>query len=314
MPAVSIIIPCYNASRWLAETIDSALAQTWAEKEIVVVDDGSTDDSLTIALAYESHGVIVRTQPNRGASAARNAGLQITRGDFIQFLDADDLLAKDKIEVQIKALENGEPHSIASGAWGEFRNNAQDAVFTSQPIWNSFPPVEWLACSWEGGGMMHPAAWLVPRKIADEAGPWNEMLSLDDDGEYFSRVILRSEGVLFVSEAKSYYRTHSGTRLSGSVGTKAAHSSFSSCELKERHLLAREDSPRTRHALAGNYCRYAWEQFDAAPDLVEQAIARWQALDPGVKPPRGGRMYNLLSGVVGWKTARRLQLARQRRR
>ncbi|MEO6052687.1 MAG: glycosyltransferase family A protein, partial [Chthoniobacterales bacterium] len=232
IPSVSIIIPCYNTARWLAEAIESALAQTWIQKEIVVVDDGSTDESLSIARSYESCEVRVLSQSNRGAAAARNAGLQAAKGDFIQFLDADDILSPDKIELQIKSLLNN-PDSIASGSWGEFRENIQDAIFTRNPIWNSFPPVEWLVCSWQGGGMMHPAAWLLPRHIAEAAGPWNENLSLDDDGEYFCRVVLCSKGVVFVPEAKSFYRTHAGVRVSGAAGPKAAESSYVSSTLKE---------------------------------------------------------------------------------
>ncbi|MEO6847040.1 MAG: hypothetical protein ABI443_06180 [Chthoniobacterales bacterium] len=160
--------------------------------------------------------------------------------------------------------------------------------------------------------MMHPAAWLTPRKTALAAGEWNESLSLDDDGEYFSRVLLQSKKVEFVPDAKSYYRSHTGVRLSGSAGPKAAQSSYLACELKEKNLLATEDSSRTRHALACNYCRFAWEQLDAAPQLVEKAIARWQQLDSTVKAPRGGTLYNILAATLGWQTARRLQLRRQR--
>ncbi|MEO8204537.1 MAG: glycosyltransferase family A protein [Chthoniobacterales bacterium] len=308
--SVSIIIPCYNAARWIGAAIDSALTQTCPENQIIVVDDGSTDDSLRIARTYESRGVSVVTQTNRGAAAARNAGLKIAQGDFIQFLDADDILAPDKIALQIKSVLN-KPEHIASASWGEFHDDPKKAKFTRNPIWSSFSPVEWLVCSWQGGGMMHPAAWLVPRKIADAAGPWNENLSLDDDGEYFSRVILCSKGVVFVPEAKSFYRTHAGVRLSGSAGPKAAESSYAACTLKELHLLATEDSPRTHHALAANYSRFAWEQLVAAPELAEHAIMHWQKLDPTVKPPRGGKLYNVISSVFGWRTARRLQLRRQ---
>ena len=98
-PLVSILIPCYNSEKWLAETLESALAQTWQNKEIIVVDDGSTDSSLEIAKTFESNKVKVLRQDNRGASAARNLGLTNAQGDFIQYLDADDLLSEDKISL-----------------------------------------------------------------------------------------------------------------------------------------------------------------------------------------------------------------------
>lgn len=101
-PLVSILIPCYNAEKWLAETLESALAQTWDNIEIIVVDDGSTDKSLAVAKQFEPDGVKVISQANKGASAARNRAFQESQGDFIQYLDADDLLVPDKIELQVK--------------------------------------------------------------------------------------------------------------------------------------------------------------------------------------------------------------------
>ena len=98
---VSILIPAYNADQWVANTIRSALNQTWREKEIIVVDDGSTDRTLEIARKFESKSVKVVTQENCGASAARNRAYSQSQGDFIQWLDADDLLHSRKIEAQL---------------------------------------------------------------------------------------------------------------------------------------------------------------------------------------------------------------------
>src|SRR5947208_10643307 len=96
-PLVSILIPAYNAEAWIADTIQSALAQTWPRKEIVVVDDGSRDATFAVARRFASSEVKVVTQPNSGAATARNKAFALSRGDFIQWLDADDLLAPDKL-------------------------------------------------------------------------------------------------------------------------------------------------------------------------------------------------------------------------
>ena len=100
---VSILIPSYNAEEWIEETIQSALSQTWPRKEIIIVDDGSTDNSLRIAKEYESNSVKVISQENSGAAVARNKALEYAQGDYIQWLDADDLLAPDKIEKQLRS-------------------------------------------------------------------------------------------------------------------------------------------------------------------------------------------------------------------
>src|SRR5437588_1977285 len=94
---VSILIPAYNAERWIRQSILSAINQTWDRKEIIVVDDGSTDLTLSVAKSLESKSVKVVTQINAGACKARNKALSLAQGDFIQWLDADDLLHPEKI-------------------------------------------------------------------------------------------------------------------------------------------------------------------------------------------------------------------------
>jgi len=315
-PLVSILTPCYNAARWLAATLESALAQTWPHTEVIVVDDGSRDDSLALARSFESRGVRVIAQPNRGASAARNAALAAARGEFIQFLDADDLLAPEKIAAQVAALAAAPANAgaLASGPWGSFTGDPALARFQPEPVWADLAPLDWLVRSWSGGGMFPPLVWLTPRRIIDAAGSWNEALSLDDDGEYFSRVLLQASAIRFVPAAKSYYRTHDGPRLSASHGDRAARSSFLSIELKERHALAAEATPRMRRALALHWQRFAWEQMADAPALAAVALARMQELAPGLPPPDGPRLYRWAARVLGWRRARRLQLAAQRKK
>ena len=104
-PFVSILIPAYNAERWIADTMESAIAQTWPRKEIIVVDDGSTDGTRAVAQQFESNEVQVVTQPNQGAAAARNKAFSLSRGDYIQWLDADDLLSPEKVAHQMQRAE-----------------------------------------------------------------------------------------------------------------------------------------------------------------------------------------------------------------
>lgn len=100
---VSILIPCYNARRWLAQAIESALAQTWPEKEVVVVDDGSTDDSLAIVRSFGDQ-VRWESGPNRGGNQARNRLLELSEGEWLQYLDADDYLLPGKVAGQMDFL------------------------------------------------------------------------------------------------------------------------------------------------------------------------------------------------------------------
>ena len=105
MPRVSIIIPAYNSSRYLAEAIDSVLAQTFQDFEIIIVDDGSTDGTLQVARNYPQLLRVV-SQQRLGPSAARNAGIQVSKGEYLVFLDADDLLLPSKLEAQVFYLDD----------------------------------------------------------------------------------------------------------------------------------------------------------------------------------------------------------------
>ena len=95
-PLISVVIPFYNAQSWLAETLNSVLSQSWRNVEVILVNDGSTDESVEIATGYLSKSVCLLHQDNRGACAARNFGLRTAQGEFVQFLDADDLLHPQK--------------------------------------------------------------------------------------------------------------------------------------------------------------------------------------------------------------------------
>jgi glycosyltransferase involved in cell wall biosynthesis len=310
-PRVSILIPCYNASPWLAATLDSALAQTWSEKEIILVDDGSQDDSLAIARSYEPRGVRVIAQANRGASAARNHAMREARGDYLQFLDADDLLAPDKITHQMHIAANvGAEHALCA-TWNRFTNSLQTIDVTPQPLCADMKPVDWVVMKFERNAMMHPAAWLISRVLADKAGPWVETRSPDDDGEYFTRVVLASQGVVFCREAISYYRSDLPNSLSRARSDHAWAAAFGSLELATKNLRKVEDSARTRHACATAFQRYVFEAYPRSAECRVLAKQYVVALGGSNLQPEGGPKFQLVRRLLGWRLARRLFLKRQ---
>lgn len=116
-PLVSILIPAYNAESTIAATLRSAVAQTWERKEIIIVDDGSTDGTFDVARQFESQSVSVLRQNNQGAAAARNTAFSLCHGDYIQWLDADDLLAPMKIERQLTSLRETDSRRVLLRQW-----------------------------------------------------------------------------------------------------------------------------------------------------------------------------------------------------
>src|SRR6476646_10423208 len=149
-PLVSILIPAYNAERWIAQTILSALAQTWPRKEIIVVDDGSRDQTLQAARQFASEDVSVVGQANQGAATARNKAFELCQGDYIQWLDADDLLSPDKVGKQMAAAgESQDKWKLFSSGWGYFMYRPARAKFIPSPLWCDLTPAEWLVRRWE---------------------------------------------------------------------------------------------------------------------------------------------------------------------
>ena len=226
--------------------------------EVVVVDDGSTDGTLDAArdAAGAASGratparVTVLAHPNRGAAAARNAGLAASCGDYVQFLDADDLLSPNKIAVQVARLACEAPDTVAAGAWGRFTDRPCESAFAPGQLWSDLPPVEFLCRAYLLHEMMHPAAWLVPRSVAERAGWWDERLGLNDDGEYFNRVVLQSRAVAFCSEARSFYRSVVSGSLSSRKERAAQESELLSYELCGARLITAQDDVQTRAAAA----------------------------------------------------------------
>jgi len=308
-PLVSIVIPCRNGAAWLSENIRSCLNQSWSNLEIIVIDNASTDNSLAVARTFERHGVIVLQCDWQGASTARNFGLERANGDLIQFLDADDVLHTDKIRIQVERLAAAPPDAVASSAWARFRDSPSEAVFVPEPVWRDFTPEEFLIASWLGGGMMPNFAWLTPRTLIERAGPWDETLSLNDDGEFFSRIVLAASSVACCLNARGYYRGGHYTSLSRRRDREALSSAYAATDLSCGYLLRRCTSERARQACAAHYQRFAYDAYPDAPDLVAKAERRAIELGGSTLKPGGGPGFQLLSRGFGWKCAKRCQVA-----
>jgi hypothetical protein len=196
---------------------------------------------------------------------------------------------------------------VASCAWGRFTVDPAQAEFVDGTVDRDFKPVDFLVLCGEGFHMMHPSAWLTPRAVAVRAGPWDELLTLNDDGEYFCRVLLASAGAAFTPIARSYYRSALPGSLSRRRDERSRRSQFRSIELIEKHLRAAEDTPRTRRALAGYYQRFLYDFFPFPADLMRAAESRVRALGGSPLPPPMGPKTATLARLMGWKAAWRLK-------
>jgi glycosyltransferase involved in cell wall biosynthesis len=308
-PKVSILIPVFNSDRYVVPTIQSALDQSWKNLEVIVVDDGSTDASVKLISGFDDTKVKLIRQHRLGAAAARNKAFRNSTGDFIQYLDADDLLSPNKIESQLHDLLGSEAGRIASCGWGQFVVAVPDAKFIPEQVWASLSPLDWLVESWEGGGMMQTACWLTPRYLIEATEGWNESLvsNPNDDGEFFCRVLLNCSGILFNEDGKVFYRSNVEGSLSKQLSTAAVKSLFETCDSYAEHILAVENTERVRHACAMNYQKFIYRFHPAHKELVCLARDRIRALKIRVIKPIGGGNFQKLARIVGFENALRFR-------
>jgi glycosyltransferase involved in cell wall biosynthesis len=307
-PLVSILIPCFNAGTWLATALDSVLAQTYPRIETIVVNDGSTDDSLAIARRYESRGVRVVSQSNAGQCAASNHGLRLASGDYVKFFDADDYLSPAMVALQVAALAE-RPGCLAYSEWARFHSDPDEAVFTPRKGWHDAAPVDWLVETWaDTEPMMQCAQFLIPRALLARLGGWDERLGLNNDFEFFARLIVGSAGLVFTPGARLHYRSGLTGSLSHSRSARAWDSAFLSLTLGIGHLLRAEDSPRTRRVAADTLQALVHTMYPSRPDLVACLEARIAELGGSALPPQGGRAFHISRRVFGWRAARWLQI------
>jgi glycosyltransferase involved in cell wall biosynthesis len=304
-PLVSILIPAYNAEDWISYTLESAVGQTWPRKEIIVVNDGSTDGTEEVAQRFASRQLKIISTENRGLSAAVNQAYRESQGDYIQELDSDDLLTPDKIERQLNALHEGDSkRTLLSSPWGHFFYRAHRAQFVRNSLWSDLSPAEWLLRKMEENLHMQNATWLVSRELAEAAGPWDENLHYDQDGEYYSRVLMVSDGTRFVAEARVFYRVSSSDRISyiGASDKKKA-SLLRSMKLHIQYLRSLEESERARKACLTYLQTWSRQFYPERPDMFAEIQALAEELGGRLEKPGLHWKYAWMTPVLGAKAA-----------
>jgi glycosyltransferase involved in cell wall biosynthesis len=301
---VSILIPVYNTQRYVAEAIESALNQSYKNIEIIIVDDGSTDNSWKIIESYKlKYSNIIKTfkQGNKGACSARNKAFELSSGKYIQYLDADDLLSPEKINASIKLLkQEGNEECVVLCKWLRFYYSITDVKKNSLPIFRSYDnPTSLLLEMLKGGGFITPNAWLAPRKIIDLADSWDEDLDINQDGEFFSRVIMNSSRIIYSENGIAYYRSGNKNSLSNAnSGLRSKAEGYLKSYMKyERNLLEKIDTEISRNALAYCYSAFISNNILKFPDLASEAENRLKGL--GENFVHHNKMFYFLDKLIG---------------
>jgi FkbM family methyltransferase len=315
-PLVSVIIPVYNAERYIGRTLESILNQTYKNVEIIVINDGSTDKSEQIISNYQNEKIKYIYQENRGCSAAKNTGLAYAKGDFIQYLDADDLLSNDKIEKQVELLKN-EPLKIAVCKTLSFESDpsTENGIeIDTQFLYTTDDTLGFLLNLYglnNRGGMIQPNAFLVSRQLADKIGGWDTSISpsRDEDGEYFCRAILASTGLIYLNEGINFYRKDPAKKsLSNQYSYTHAKGGLNSLLLKATYLLRKENSERVKKIISLSLSSYIYQYHPNFPDLLQKA-KHYVLVELGNKkiPICGGKYFRIISLFVGFNNALKIR-------
>ncbi|RCW90257.1 glycosyltransferase family 2 protein [Winogradskyella arenosi] len=310
MDKVSVIIPLYNASSYIAETLDSVMSQTHKNLEIIIIDDHSTDDSFKKALALQDENIIVKQNIRKGACAARNYGFEISTGDYIQYLDADDLLSEDKIASQLALLKATGNTSLASGIWGRFYEHINTVSWKQQPINKDYDtPYLWLNESWKGKGMGQTSIWLTPRPLIEKAGEWDEKLLINQDGEFFSRVILLADCIKYSNLAKVFYRSGNPNSISQSntLSVEKAESLLNSYRSYKTQAIQAGLLTELKEGLGFNFLNFIYQFNGLFPELVTIAKNEFYALGFSKMWPVGGAKFRKLSSYIGFNNALKIK-------
>ncbi len=308
LPLVSFLTPAYNAAAYLGATIQSALGQTYPRVELIVVNDGSHDETLAVARSFRDPRVKVIDQQNRGQSASENVAFRACQGEYVVYLDSDDLVSPEKVEVQIRRLREADRGCVAFGPWGRFHDDTTNTRFVPEPFWRDIAPIDFHVEMWERHSMVQGGCYMLPREFVETAPPWDESLFLLNDFPYFPRVLMQARQLLFCPKAILYYRSGLPNSLSGKKSPAAWASAHSAVTSGTAFLIQQEDSLRTRRAWCRQLEEFVYTSYPAASRLRQQAWQQVKKLGGPYTQPQWGPKMGAVSSVLGWKLAKRLRL------
>jgi glycosyltransferase involved in cell wall biosynthesis len=311
LPLVSVIIPLYNAEKYVAEAIESVINQTYTHWELIIVNDGSTDNSLAVAKKYANEKIKVYSQENKGQCSASNYGFSKSNGDFIKFLDADDIFNKNLLQVCIDNFnENNEMIFIGIQYFKNTQNlNLEfENKLLSQHI-EFYEPMQFLLSN--DSNMMQGGRWFIPREIIKKGGLWYENLSVINDFEYFTRLVLCCNKIKYVRTKLFYYRDTPNS-LSSHVHEKAIKSIFSSLYLGTKYMIKYENSIQTRAYSARMFRDFSHKFYPEYPKYVNLSELKVKKLGGTDFKYDHKNFTGKLSKIFGWKFAKQLSLLKNK--
>ena len=299
-PLVSVCIPMYNAALYIEETIQKLIDQTYDNIEVIIVDDGSTDESVHIVNSFLNNQIKLFHNPKKGANAARNYAFQKSSGAYIKFMDADDYCSNNLIEKQVAMLlEHGTESSFVFSPLKMLFPNG-DLQAPKRVIDQDYvPAIGLLIAIWNGGGFNCPLCHLMPRHLVERSGGWDESILKNQDGEYFARVYQAADKALSLTDAYVVWR-QTGTGVSSVLSSKAIDSVLKTYD-SIIGIILQYRNDKEHKAICENYVGlFVYSNYVHHPDIYQKVDFLLKKYHLGFKLP-DRKILNVLKAVLGWQ-------------
>ena len=302
---VSIIIPTRNRSVLLSQALRSACRQDWDNLELIVVDEASTDNTLNLLERHFPQVKVVRHDRAKGPGAARNSGVAASSGEYILFLDDDDLLRPDHVRALHAAASTLPSSSVVSGRWRRFQCTGTEVMFgpvmcCPEDRADDETLVEFLEPLGEGSIWTSSVLW---SRAVFERVNWDESLFTSGDVDFFGRVVLSGYRILGRPVGMAYYRTHSGERVAGTI-SELSLLSATQYHLKWNELLkahSRRDTFRRAMQNAFMSQMISWPRYPGAEKwlpILEDAYRSWDGRAYYLPVPPRNRLKRLAANLA----------------
>lgn len=297
---VSIVIPCYNQAEWVAEAIESALNQTHPNKEVIVVDDGSTDNSRNVIKQFGEKITFIASEHCNG-NTARNKGFAVSYGEYIQFLDADDYILPEKIAAQVECLEQT-GSDIVYGDWRHVYMASDGSSMLGEVKRNK--PMDNVLQELLGGWWTAGMSLLVRRRCITSAGGWDENIQAGQDKDFFISLLLHGASAVYQSGCGSVYRRHEGVSVSTTRRERWLQEHLRVLEKAES--LLREKIPDDFNfyapSLAKGYFHIARNYYDRNIEKMRAIMEKVKSLDDHFVPQESN-LYRFFYRLLGMEQA-----------
>lgn len=287
-PLVSVIIPSYNHAKYIRQTIDSVLSQEYRNLEVIVVDDGSTDDSLAILREY-GNCIRMVSQKNQGQAAARNTGIQLAQGELIGFLDSDDLYSPGKIDEQVKMFEKDFGLSLVWTDLSLIDGDGKDLRLMKCP-----PPVgtplHWAILE---GNFICNATVMLRKTCFGQVGKFDTSIPSVADGDMWIRLLAAGHSFCYIAKPTIKYRVHAGNQSHDFLLMQKARDIMHRKALEELIRYGLITGKSEYELLASNFAKQF--SFGAASQALRGAAQRGFSLQSLIYRP----LYSILGSAPG---------------